>query len=450
LSAAAVSQGAWPGSVRAWWTIAVFFVVGVLSYSDRLVLSLMVDPIRADLSLNDTQVGLIQGLAFAVIYSLAGLPFGRLADVFPRRWVIVAGVVIWSVSTAACASAQGFTSLFAARLGVGVGEAAFAPAAVSIIADSFPPHRRGLAISLLLTGMAVGSGAAIVIGGGLLEIANQGHFGALPLVGELAPWRAVLVLLGLAGVVPITLLLTLREPRRQEIDATAEVGQPRLADILAFFRSRAGLLLPLYAGVAVIAVGDNSMQNWTPALLSRRFGFSPGEIAATLGVVSISIGGLGTILGGVLSDREARRGGDAGRVTIALAAAGFGLVGAVIALASSGGQAIACYTLAVFMCAVSGTIGITVLQNVVPNRMRGVGTSLVSFCNVILGLAVGTALTGVLTDDLFHDPKAVGFSITTVCGSAGVVSLILLWRARRALARGGQPPAAAIDNIKLT
>lgn len=438
--------GAWPGPIRAWWTIAVFFVVGVLSYSDRLVLSLMVDPIRADLSLSDTQIGLIQGLAFAVIYSLAGLPFGRMADVFPRRWVIVAGVVIWSLSTAACAAAQGFTSLFAARIGVGVGEAAFAPAAVSIIADSFPPHRRGLAISLLLTGMAVGSGAAIVIGGGLLEFANQGYFSALPLVGDLAPWRAVLVLLGLAGVVPIALLLTLKEPRRQEIDPGAEVGALRLADILAFFRTRAGLLLPLYAGVAVISVGDTSMQNWTPALLSRRFGFSPGEIAATLGVVSIVIGGLGTVLGGVLSDREARRGGDKGRVTIALAAAGFALVGAVIGLASNGGQAIACYTLSIFMCAISGTIGITVLQNVVPNRMRGVGTALVSFCNVILGLAVGTALTGMLTDHLFHDPMAVGSSISTVCGVAGVVSLLLLWRARRALARDARPATSTIDS----
>ncbi|WP_374571252.1 MFS transporter [Phenylobacterium sp.] len=424
---------AWPSARRAWWTIAVFFVVAVLSYSDRLVLSLLVDPVRADLHLSDTQVSLVQGLAFAMIYSVAGLPFGRIADVFPRRVVIIAGVVIWSLSTAACGYADSFAALFMARIGVGVGEAAFAPAAVSMIADSFAPNRRGLAIGLLLTGMSVGSGMAIVIGGGLLEIANGGAFAGLPLLGALAPWRAVLVALGLAGTAPVLLLLTLREPLRQETEAERAHGTLRLADVLAGFRSRAVVLAPLYAAVAIVSAGDFSIQNWTPALLSRRFGFSPGEIAGTLGLVSILVGGAGTVLGGYLSDRQGARGGDPQRIRVAMLAATAGLLGAAIALASTGAQAIACFGIWIFMSAISGTIGITVLQNVVPNKMRGIGTAAVSFCNVIMGMAAGTALTAVLTDHVFRDPLSVGLSMTTVTGTAGLIALLLFGRAQAGL-----------------
>ncbi|HVK82384.1 MAG TPA: MFS transporter [Verrucomicrobiae bacterium] len=430
-----VSAIPWPSPARAWWMIFVFFVVAVLSYSDRLVLSLLVDPIRADLGLSDTEIGIVGGLAFAAVYSVAGLPFGRLADIFPRRMVIIAGVIIWSLCTGACAYAQNFESLFAARVGVGIGEAAFAPAAVSMIADSFAPNRRGLAIGFLLTGMAVGSGAAIVIGGGLLEAANAGLFTSLPLLDGVAPWRTVLLVLAVAGVLPVLLLLTLREPVRQEIDHHAAARNLTLSDVLRQFAVLSAILLPLYLGVAFVSAGDFAIQNWTPTMLSRVFGYTPGEIAQTLGIVSIIIGGAGTIFGGWLSDREAGRGEDRGRLKIAMLAAAIGLGGGAIAFAGNGDQAIACFALWIFMSSVSGAVGITVLQNIVPNKMRGVGTALVSFCNVILGLGVGTALTGVLTDHLYRDPMAVGLSMSTVAMSAGLLALVLFWRARVAVAK---------------
>ena len=431
------SDDAWPAPAIAWWTIAVFFVVAVVSYSDRLVLSLLVDPIRADLLLSDTQVALVQGLAFALIYSVAGLPFGRLADLFPRRVVIIAGVMMWSLCTVACGYAGGFGTLFAARIGVGIGEAAFAPAAVSMIADLFPPHRRGIAIGCLLTGMAAGSGAAIVIGGSLLELANAGSFAGLPIVGALAPWRGVLVTLGIGGALPMALLLTFREPRRRETGGVC--GSLSLADTLRGFRSLTIMLLPLYLAVALVSAGDFAIQNWMPALLTRCFGFSPGEIARSLGSVSMIVGSAGTIAGGLLSDRQASRGGDRARLTVALWAAGIGLFGGAVALAATGTQAIAFFALWIFMSSISGTIGITVLQNIVPNQMRGVGTALVSFCNVIMGLAAGTALTGALTDYIFVDPRAVGLSMTCVAMTAGAIAFLLFRRARSAVQEQSDP-----------
>ncbi len=434
-------DGAWPSKLLAWWTLLVFFIVAVLSYSDRLVLSLLVDPIRADLKLLDTEVALVQGLAFAMIYSVASLPFGRLADMVARRMVIVAGVIMWSLCTAACAYADGFGTLFAARIGVGIGEAAFAPAAVSMIADLFPPHRRGLAIGCLLTGMAVGSGAAIVIGGGLLEYANGGGLAALPLLGPwlggVAPWRSVLLVLGLAGIGPVLLLLTLREPQRRR-HGDEPTHLPDLKSVLAQFRLRAGVLLPLYLAVSLISAGDFAIQNWFPALLSRRFGYSPGDIAATAGTVSILIGGLGTIAGGLLSDRHAGRGGNRGRLSVAMLALLVGLGGGCIALAGSGGVAIALFAVCIFNSSIGSAVGITVLQNVVPNQMRGVGTALVSFCNVIMGLAVGTALPALLTDYLFRDPQKVGWSMSIVALTSGIAALLMLRRARNGMVPDGR------------
>ena len=189
----------WPPATRAWSTVGLFCIAAILSYTDRQILGLLVDPIRADLEISDTDVGVLQGVAFAIIYSVAGLPLGRLADIFQRRRVILTGVALWSVGTILCGYASSFWMLFAGRLIVGIGEAALAPAAMSMIADMFPTERRGTAIGLFAMGMVIGGGAAISIGGVLLELAVDHRFAGIPMVGALAPWREVLVLLGLAG-----------------------------------------------------------------------------------------------------------------------------------------------------------------------------------------------------------------------------------------------------------
>lgn len=215
----------WPAPSRAWWAVGVFAAAAVLSYTDRLILGILVDPIRAELAISDTQVSLLQGVAFALIYSFAGLPLGRLADIVSRRAVILAGVVLWSAATVACGYARSFEALFVARVFVGIGEAALAPAAMSMIADFFPRERRGIATGTFLMGMVVGGGAALAIGGGLLAAAQGGAFADWPVVGAMAPWRTVLVLLGLPGIVLAALLLTLREPLRRARERTAAPPQ---------------------------------------------------------------------------------------------------------------------------------------------------------------------------------------------------------------------------------
>jgi MFS family permease len=410
--------------------VAVFFAAAILSYTDRFILSLLVDPIRAELHVSDTQIGLLQGLAFALVYSFAGLPLGRIADILPRRNVIIAGVVIWSGATVACGLAGSFGALFAARIAVGIGEAALAPAAVSMIADCFPAARRGTALSVFIAGMAIGGGAAIAVGGSLFSVASLGIFKALPLIGSLPPWRATLVLLAVPGVVIVGLLLTIREPSRR---ATAEPGlngSPPLRTALAAFQSRASMLVPLFLAVALVSAGDFSFQNWTPALLSRRFGLSPLQIGEQLGLAAIVSGVAGTLAGGLVGDFNARRGGERARLTLALGTILVGLTGASIFLAATAHQVLLCFVIWLSMASAAESIGIAVLQAVIPGEVRGVGVACVSLCNMLFGLACGTALTAMFTDHVFHDPRSVGLSMSAVAIPTALIAFALLWWTR--------------------
>jgi MFS family permease len=407
--------------------IVVFFFTAMLSYTDRFILSLLVDPLRADLKISDTQVSLLQGLAFALVYSFAGLPFGRLADRVSRRAVIIAGVVLWSVATMACGYAHSFAQLFAARVLVGIGEAALAPAAVSMIADSFPPERRGTALSVFIAGMAIGGGAAISIGGSLVGAATLGLFKALPIVGVLPPWRAALVLLGAPGMLIVLLLLTVREPPRRHAAASAVP----LSDALTRLRSSAGALLPLFLAVALLSAADFSFQNWTPALLSRRFGLSALDIGRQLGLLAILSGVGGTMAGGLLGDFGARRRGEVARISLAMGATLLGLAGSAVGLASSPDQVLACFVLWGTMASAGEALGIAAIQAVVPDEVRGVSVAITSLCNMLLGLACGTTLTALLTDRWFGNPRSVGASIGTLVLPSALMALALLWRARR-------------------
>ena len=164
----------YPRSSYAWYVVGVLVLTTVLSYTDRQILSLLVDPIRQDLAISDTQVGLLIGTAFAFVYGIAGLPLGWLADRLRRRDLIVAGISLWSLGTVCCGLSHNFAQFFAARLLVGIGEAVLTPASISMISDSFPSRSRGRATSVFLMGIAMGAGGAILFGGLILRLADSG------------------------------------------------------------------------------------------------------------------------------------------------------------------------------------------------------------------------------------------------------------------------------------
>lgn len=426
----------WPPARQAWWAVAVFALGAILSYTDRQILSLLVDPIRGDLHISDTQVSLLQGLAFALIYSVAGLPLGRLADILPRRWVILTGVLVWTAATVACGLSQSFSALFAARVFVGVGEAALAPAAMSMIADLFAPHRRGTAIGVFIMGMVVGGGVALGIGGGLLEAARGGLFAGVPILSAVPPWRAVLLVLGAPGLLIALLLLTVREPARRPGSGESAPRRYSLREVAHELVSRRAVVFPLLVAMALMSVGDFSLLNWTPALLSRNYHLSPGQIGALLGALVVVTGVLGTVLGGALSDRRAKAGGPRARIAAAAVSATVALPLAFMAFTASAWQVLVLLGWWNLFSSAAGTIGITALQEAVPNEVRGIGVSLIAFGNIFFGLGLGTMSTALITDRVFHDPLRVAASLSLVVGPAAAVATALFWRAAARADRG--------------
>ncbi|HEV2532755.1 MFS transporter [Phenylobacterium sp.] len=418
-------EAPWPAPSRAWWAVGVFCIAAVLSYSDRQILSLLVDPIRADLHATDVQIGLLQGAAFALIYAVAGVALGRAADVLPRRLVIVAGIVIWSLATVACGYATSFWTLFAARAAVGIGEAALAPAAMSIITDSFPVNRRGAATGTFLMGMIVGGGVALALGGIILQAAQSGALRGLPIVGGLAPWRAGLVILGLLGLPAATLALTVPEPRRRHLIAGATGRPVPLRDAARRLALLWPVLLPLYAAMGLSSLCDFAILNWTPTLLSRRFGVGVAEIGGVLGAVVIVGGVLGSAGAGVVADRMVKRGGASSRLLLAVGAMVAGILSTLFVLAPLPAVIFALAGVWIFASTTGQAVGITVLQELAPGDARGLSVSIVSLINIGVGLALGAALPALILEHVLHDPAAVGAAITAVALPCAVVATLL-------------------------
>ncbi|MFD2580114.1 MFS transporter [Novosphingobium colocasiae] len=262
------------------------------SYLDRQSLTLLVGPIKASLDISDTHLSLLHGFAFAIFYSILGLPIGRLVDSRKRTRIVAIGIVVWSVMTAACGLARNFTHLFLARVGVGAGEAALSPAAYSLISDSFPARRLPLALSIYNCAIYLGAGLATIIGGAIISAMPAT---TVPVIGHLEPWQAVFIVIGLPGVLVAALVLTLREPRRTRVKAGAVNG---FADTRRYFFAHLRTYGLLMLAASMLTLVWNAPLAWYPTYLMRVFGWTTAEVGSRFGTV-ILISGVCGVLSGV-------------------------------------------------------------------------------------------------------------------------------------------------------
>jgi len=428
---ATASEGAasYPSAARAWTSVFILFLTAVLAYTDRQVLSLLVDPVKHDLAINDTQISLLLGTAFAVIYGVAGIPLGILADRRSRRNLILAGVAIWSVGTLACAVAPSFAFLFAARVIVGLGEAVLSPAAISLISDSFEPRRRGTAVGVYFTGIAIGVGGSIVIGGAVLDMVGRGLFAATPLA-DWSPWRLVLLAIGVPSLLWSLVFLVIREPvrRNDEIDE-ADAAAP------AAPAGRLWLgITPMFLIVAVASMVDNAVGAWAPSLLIRQFGLEPAEVGVQLGVlVTLGYGG-GMLAGGMLADRFAVWRGRRGKIELCALAALATLPAAMLINSASLNAVMAAIPVYFALSAVVTASGLSAILDATPNRQRGRAMAISFFLNVAIGAGIGPTLVALSGTHLFGDAAGLGPAISfTVMASylLAVAALLPALLARR-------------------
>lgn len=421
-----------PSAAARWWLLGVLFVTAIISYSDRLILSMLVDPLRADLGLSDAQVGLLQGPAFTLVYVFTALPFGRLADRRSRRGLLLAGATLWCLATVCCGLAPSAGVFLIGRVLLGVGEAALLPTALSLLGDAFPPERRGLPLGVFLLGSVIGGPLGITIGGILLSLAQGGSLSAWPLIGALQPWRAVLVITGSVGLIAPLLILTVAEPPRGRIEATD------IAATLRHFLSDRRRLVPLYGGLALLSIGDYGLVSWVPTALSRIYGWLPDRVGVAFGIITAGSGIVGSLLGGLIADLAAARGGDRARGAIAMAGALLAMSAA--ATISRGHANLVLFGLGFWiLTATAGEVSaVAVIQDIVPAQFRGTAFAMLTFTNTLVGLGGGPPLIAAATSSLYRRPAAIDQAITLVGMTAALGSFALFFLARRALR--GPPP----------
>jgi MFS family permease len=424
-----------PFSVRyAWYVVFVLMLCYALSLIDRQILSLLVAPMKRDLHINDTRIGLLQGLSFALFYTLAGLPLGRLADSQPRRRIITIGVVAWSILTAACSVARNFWSLFLTRMGVGVGEAALSPSAFSLIADAFPPGKLGLALSFYSMGIYLGSGLAMIVGGSVVQSLSHRPELTLPLLGTVASWRATFLIVGLPGLFIALLTLTIREPQRRALLRASDgsVTQPPFRVVWQQLRLRLRSFLGISLGMVFQALCGYAFLAWGPTFLQRTYAWTPGQAGRTLGVLTLFFGCAGMYLGGSLSDRWQRRGiPEAPLRVCALSAAGTAVFFPVALTIGNPLAATLLLAFGIFVLAMPIGCSYAAVQLIFPNQVRGQVSALFLFILSLGGLSLGPLLPGLLTDYYFHSEGRIGAALAITIGASSLLMLLICFATYR-------------------
>lgn len=415
-----------PTPAHAWWAVAVLALANVSAFVDRQILSLLVVPIRRDFGIGDVEMSYLMGLSFALFYTVLGLPIGRLADRHSRRAIIGAGVAVWSLMTVLSGLARGYPQLLLARVGVGVGEAALGPAAVSLIADAFPRERRGAAMSVYALGTFVGSGLAYVLGGAVVgAVAGEGSW-RWPLVGELRPWQSVFVAIGLPGLLVAALLLTVREPARAERTARASY-----ADLWRWVRANRRLFGCQSLGFALSATVNYGIAAWLATFLARTHGWPVSRAGLVQGALTMTVGVLGVLAGGRLADRLVRTGRADGPLLVGMiGAAGMFVCATLYPLVPSVSLAVALLVPVNFFAAFPWGAASAAAADVLPASLRAQGTALYLFIVSLVSGVLGPTAVAVATQRLFGGDASLryGLALVSACGMAA--ALLLLQAAR--------------------
>ena len=422
------SDADYPAS-SAWYVVGVLTIAYVVSFIDRQILSLLIEPIRRDLGLSDFQMAWIGPPACATCFLLVGLVFGRLADRVGRLRLVAVGLTVWCIMTAACAFADSAVEMFIARMGVGIGEAVLTPCALSLISDLFPRERVGKPIGVYSSGVALGSSLAFILGSVIILWLESGGHDPFAALGVTAAWRETFLLVGLPGLVLLPLLLMAREPARRE--RLNQKAQASLADTWRFLVAQRRVFVPLFFGKAVFNLIAYA-HFWIVPMFERSWGWSRVRTGTLWGTTLLVSGLIGVILGGWLSDRWYRAGRrDAALRTVWLALLATLPLHALAPLMPSGELALAMFIPTLIAAGAGSSAGSTATMLVTPNEYRGQMTALSLLIASGLGQFLGPTSVAGLTDFVFEDPKALRYSLSIAVLSFSLLAFLVLSLGRR-------------------
>ena len=430
-----IERELYPHRSYAWYAVAVLTVAYIFSFIDRQILNLLVGPIRRDLGISDTKMSLLMGFSFAVFYSFFGIPIGRLADSKSRRTIIAAGMVLWSLLTAACGLARYFWHFLLLRMGVGVGEAALSPAAYSLISDYFPKETRATAISVYSMAFYIGSGIAFLLGGLVVGFASaKSSWRSVPVIGIVRPWQLVFFIVGLPGALLALLLYTMKEPARKGARTTIaangieRVVQAPFLDVVAYIRENWKTFLCHHIGFALLAFSSFGSSAWIPTFFIRRFRWTGAQTGVRYGINLCIFGTLGIVAGGRVADWLAQRAFRYANIRVGLIAALAWIpTGILFPLMPNGNLAAALLIPTVFLMGQPVGIAAAAILEIMPNVMRGQASALYLFVINLIGLGLGPTAVALTTDYVFHDDKAIHYSLVFVGTVAHLGAATLLW-----------------------
>lgn len=419
----------YPDRRYAWFVVFVLILASLIAFIDRQVVAIVVDPMKEDLGVGDTEIGWLYGV-FALFYAVAALPIATLADSKSRKNIIAIGIFLWSLMTIACGLTRNYWQIFIARIGVGIGEATLSPSTTSLIGDYFPRRDIPLALSIFQTGPIIGTGIAFIIGGVVLDLVQDAEPLVLPLAGTLKPWQQTFVYVGLPGMFLAAFFLLLREPVRRPSVSFDETDDGT-SDLLNFYRRHARTIIFHHLGFVSLVLTGYAFVFWSVTFFVRVHGVPAAEASQVFGWIFVFFGPLGPLavawLAKILSDRGNR---DA-NITA-------GMIGGILTIPSvlliqvapSAFWAFVLYAPA--LMAVNSPFGIAsgALPVITPPHLRA-RVAAVYMLTGAFGMMFGPPLAGAFNEYVFPGAEGVRYSMITMMSFFGIMGTLFLWVCRR-------------------
>jgi len=414
----------WPEPAKAWYAVSVFAIALMFLFLDRGIITLLVEPIKADLDLTDFDISLLLGFALIVFNAFLAVPASRFVDIWPRNIMITAGIAAWSTMTALCGFAQTFVQLFIFRVGVGVGEIINGPATYSMMADMFPREKLPRAIAVLQLGFIGGVGVSLLLGAFVIQMLLGIDNVAVPGTSiVIRNWQLVFIIVGLPGLLVAALMMTVAEPPRRGRTVVLKKPMP-LRTVIKYLLEHWRVYAPQFMGLAVAAIEVSGTRAWQPVFFQRTYDWSAQKTGTVLGTSLIVAAPLGLWGATWLTEKLAKTRDDANLRVVAIAYTLSPIFAISGPLMPDPWLAVACASLG-FMIGIGGAVPQNAaLQSVTPNQMRGQVTALYLFVFAVIGGGIGPTFIAVFTDYMFADEKMLRYALAV---SATIMLPIAAW-----------------------
>ena len=401
----------YPEKKHSYSAVAILTLAQIFAFIDRQIPSMLVEPIKQDFNLTDSQIALLGGAAFSIFYAIMALPIGYAVDRYKRTKVLGTGIFLWSLMTALAGLANSFGKLFGARIGVAVGEAVMAPTSVSLVSDSFPENKQGKPMGIITAGVYIGIGITLLGGGILIDYLTSIGGITLPLIGYLKPWQATFMIVGIPGLVLAIAAFYLKEPQRLEEQIDTQLKDRK--NVFLHLKEHRKTLIPMFGGLIFMALIFYSFSFWAPTMMIRTFDISLTEVGFILGMITIISSITGTIAAGSAVDYLRNKNYSDAPVRAAMIAVILALP-PIISLSFVQNELGAWICIALYLLFISSfaPLGLLAISGVSTGNVKGQTPAIHAFLMMAFGLSLGPQLTAFFTDFVFVDPNLLINSVS--------------------------------------